>query len=608
MSTENPESQVSDQEDMIGKPHPDYNPLVRRRTPCHSRRPYWNILHWRSVQASHLRIALLRTPVILMLAVCLSVVASLLLVNRTYQNRILPNVTIRGMHVGQLSPTRARSTLAQHHVDFLAQPVTFVLGEHTWTPTPEQLGIMLDLDDAISRAAVTGHGLDPLTGIRIGWAIWRGGFEVPLHLRVDQRQLQEYLLDVAHTVDTPPHDAALMVSEGQIYSAAAQTGRQLLIDETIQDVMAALQTLQPQTVPLRTRLLHPVVNDMHAAAAEQQLQQLLQSPVTLTAGERTWIWTPEKIGSLVRLSLVPDPDGPGEQVVASLDQRRLRRWLEQLGEEVYVAPVEPRLRFATSGLQIIREGSDGVRLDVDQAVEQLMTGLWHDERTLALPVQVIQPQVRPETLASLGIVELVAQGKSSFLNSEPYRITNIVAGARRMDGVLIAPGSEFSFNRTIGAINTANGFTRGYAIVNGRTQLEWGGGVCQVSTTVFRAAFWAGVPITERNQHTFRITWYEKFEPIGMDAAIFTGPGGYDVRFVNDTGHWLLMEAYADTTNEVLTINLYGTRPDREVIQSPPQVTYPGGGYTNVNIGRTVRRSDGTVISQDNFFSRFRPW
>jgi vancomycin resistance protein YoaR len=245
---------------------------------------------------------------------------------------------------------------------------------------------------------------------------------------------------------------------------------------------------------------------------------------------------------------------------------------------------------------------------------------------------VLQPQVRPDTLTSLGIVELVAQGKSSFENSAPYRVQNIQAGARQINGVLIAPGAEFSFNRTVGAIDETNGFTEGYAIIDGRTQLEWGGGVCQVSTTVFRAAFWAGVPITERNQHSFRIRWYEKFEPIGMDAAIFTAPGGYDFRFVNNTDRWLLMETFADTVNEVLTVNLYGTKPNREVIQTPPSVTneifaptkpryvddatLPAGtvkqtdtarGGMDVRVGRIVKQG-GVVMYQDTFFSRFQPW
>jgi vancomycin resistance protein YoaR len=151
------------------------------------------------------------------------------------------------------------------------------------------------------------------------------------------------------------------------------------------------------------------------------------------------------------------------------------------------------------GLEITKLGRDGARLEVEQALNQLDTALWQNKRVIALPVTVLQPRARPETLTNLGVIELIAQGKSSFENSAPYRVQNIQTGVRQMDGVIIAPGEEFSFNRTVRAIDETNGFTRGYAIIDGRTQLEWGGGVCQVSTMVFRAAFWAGVPIAERN-------------------------------------------------------------------------------------------------------------
>lgn len=209
---------------------------------------------------------------------------------------------------------------------------------------------------------------------------------------------------------------------------------------------------------------------------------------------------------------------------------------------------------------------------------------------------------------------------------------NIRAGAAQMDGVLLAPNEEFSFNQHVGAIDASNGFTEGYAIIQGRTQLEWGGGVCQVSTTVFRAAFWAGVPITERNQHSFRISWYEVYEPIGMDAAIFTGPGGYDFRFVNDTGSWLLMQTEVDLRRARLTVRLYGTKPNREVIQTGPELTNerpapqepryvadpelpPGAirqtdtkrGGMDVRIGRIVRQN-GQILYRDTFLSRYQPW
>jgi len=236
----------------------------------------------------------------------------------------------------------------------------------------------------------------------------------------------------------------------------------------------------------------------------------------------------------------------------------------------------------------------------------------------------------------LGIVELVGEGRSSFAGSAQYRITNIKAGTARMDGVLIPPDAEFSFNTQLGSVDAGNGFVEGYAIIGNRTQLEWGGGVCQNSTTVFRAAFWAGLPITERYAHPFYISWYDRFafgaygDGAGMDATIYTGVN--DLKFVNDTGHWLLMHSYVDEINQVLTVSLYGTRPNREVVLDGPYISNevsppaspiyindpnrPSGTVYQSDVARSGRdivvyRSileNGAEVRRDTFFTRFKAW
>ena len=616
---------------MSGDPLPDYGPIARRRAASRRSRRRGLPHHARPRHATRLR-AVAGLVGALLLLLFLAAVGGLVALDRAYSGRIISNVAVRGLDLSQMRPDDGRAALRQRYAAFLAAPVTFQFEGYTWRPTAAQIGISLEIDAAVDRAYAAGRGPNLANSLSEVLAIWQNGSDLPLRLVVDQRRLQAYITSLAREVEMPPQNAHVTILKGQIVSTPHQIGRQALIDQTMGDVLAGLAAVQPQSVTLRTRLLRPLVDDDGVAEARRQLSGLLQSPITLTVGERRWIWTPEELGELVQLARVPNAEAPGLRIIATLNRDLLARRLQQLAQEIDAAPVEARLRFASTGLRIAKAGRDGARLEVGQALDQLMAALWQDQRTIALPVTVLQPQARPETLASLGIVELVAQGKSSFENSAPYRVTNIEAGARQMDGVLIAPGEEFSFNRTVGAVDETNGFTQGYAIIDGRTQLEWGGGVCQVSTTVFRAAFWAGVPITERNQHSFRIRWYEKFEPIGMDAAIFTAAGGYDFRFVNDTGRWLLMETVVDTANEVLTVNLYGTKPAREVIQTPPSITnetpapakpryvndpkLPAGtikqtdtarGGMDVRVGRIVKQG-GAVLYQDTFFSRFQPW
>jgi vancomycin resistance protein YoaR len=580
-------------------------------------------------RAARVVIQLLATFVLLLL---LSAIAGLIALDRAYSGRIITNVAIQGLDLSQLEPGVARAALRSRYGMFLKAPITFEFEGRTWRPTPEQIGVRLMIDDAVDRAYGAGRGADLFTSIPEALAIWRNGLDLPVQLVVDQRQLQQYLAGIARDIERAPQNASLQVLKGQLISSPATIGRQLLIDDTVHASMVGFQNLQPQTITLRTRALHPLIEDTGIAEAQHQLSGLLQGSATLKAANQSWTWSREELGALVQIARVPSNDGQTQRLVAMLDRTMLERQIQPFSKAIDLAPIEPRLHFTAKGLQITRAGQNGAQLEVAQAVDQLNVALWQNERTVELPVTILQPQARPDTLAKLGIDELVAQGKSSFEASAAYRVTNIQAGARQMEGVLIAPGQEFSFDQTVGAIDESNGFTEGYAIIDGRTQQEWGGGVCQVSTTVFRAAFWAGIPITERNQHSFRIRWYEKFEPIGMDAAIFTGPNGYDLRFVNDTGHWLLMETVVDTTNEVLTVNLYGTKSNREVIQTQPVITkeipaptkpryvndpkLPAGtlkqtdtarGGMDVQVGRIVKEN-GAVLYKDTFFSRFQPW
>jgi vancomycin resistance protein YoaR len=547
------------------------------------------------------------------------------------KDRILPNVSVQGTALVGLTVQEARATLEQRHMNFLRAPLTLRDGERTWTPPAAEIGVSLAIDEAVAQAYAVGRIPDSGNLASGALQLAQTGRDIPLRIVVDTRRLQTYLISVAATVDVAPQNAHVSIVRGQVQLAPARDGRQVLVDRVVEEVIAALAELRPRVITIQTRTLTPSISDGDAAETARAVQTLLDTPLELRAGEQRWTWSARDIGALLHIDRSSSP-AVGQQLDVRIDQERVEVLLTEIAGEIDRVPIEPQLRFDGGTVRIVQPGQAGVELDRTMAVRQVEQAIERQQQVVELPLTAVQPQITEATLARLGIVELVAQGKSSFVDSAPYRVTNIIAGARRMDGTLIAPGAEFSFNQTVGAIDETNGFTKGYAIIDGRTQLEWGGGVCQVSTTVFRAAFWAGLPISERNQHSFRIRWYEVFEPVGMDAAIFTGPGGYDLRFVNNTDAYLLMQTTIDTAGQVLTVELYGTRPEREVIQLPPAITgetpaptrprytddpsLPRGvlkqtdtarGGLDVRVERIVRQN-GEVLLRDTFVSSFQPW
>ncbi len=545
-------------------------------------------------------------------------------------DRAMPGVSIRGAPVGGMSRAEIETLLASQYEAFLRTPLTLVFEGRVWQPSLDDLGVQFEMEQTaalalgVGRTGDLGRRIEELRALR-----QNGGVDIAPRLQVDVSRLQRYLTGLASEIEQPPRDAALSIAAGKVLPTSARAGRQLLVDATALDILHALQSLEPRAVPLRTRILEPTLADEDIAAAVADAELLLSRPLELRQGERRWTWDQERIAEMLTISVI---DG---RMFVDIDQARLERAVARLAQLVDSPSAEPRVAFRNGRLQIVEPGQDGLRLKQPEAVEAIRRALRTQEHLIELPVEVVRPQITLETLPSLGIVELVAEGKSSFAGSAEYRITNIKAGAARMNGVLIPPGAEFSFNTQLGAVDAEHGFVQGYAVIGNRTQLEWGGGVCQVSTTVFRAAFWAGLPITERHAHPFYISWYDAFSfpdqaAPGMDATIYTGV--QDLKFVNDTGHWLLMEAIADTNAQVLSVRLYGTRPDRRVtvvgpeitniVAPPAQVVYvndpslPAGVVRQTDRARRgmdikvyrVITEGGVQRTPELFFTRFKAW
>ena len=483
--------------------------------------------------------------------------------DRSYQGKIYPNVSVQGLTVGELSPAEAEAALREQHQAFIQQPIILTYGDQTWRPTLSEVGVAFDFKTAVDRAYRAGRGNGLLENLQEVYAIWQNGLDLPVRVTFDQNTLRQYVVASIGGLEQAPVDARLRLDGTTVTTQPAHTGRQMLIDQTVQDLSTALKTLSPQTVAVRTRELPPRLNDAAVAVAQQQIEAMLQGPLMLQVESKEYIWQPDEIALMLDVARVPN-DAATDRMVVALNNYQLYRRVSAMAEATGRGSVNPRVDWNDGALKIFRPGKPGLRMDEDQARSAIKAAISGPNRSVVLPVAEVEPQVTEANLHQLGINELVAVGRSDFTGSAAYRIHNIGAGMNILHGILIAPGEEFSFNQNIGSIDEKNGFVKGYAIIQNRTQLEFGGGICQDSTTLFRAAFWAGLPITERWGHSFYISWYDKYglgaqgNGAGMDATIFTG--GPDLKFVNDTGHWLLMQSSSNPRTGVAEVAFYGTK------------------------------------------------
>ena len=212
--------------------------------------------------------------------------------------------------------------------------------------------------------------------------------------------------------------------------------------------------------------------------------------------------------------------------------------------------------------------------------------------------------MREDNIAELGIVNLLGRGQSDFSGSSSSRKHNIKIGASKYHGVLVEPGETFSFNKYLGPVDETGGFLPELVIKPGKLVKEYGGGLCQVATTAFRAALYSGVPITERKNHAFAVNYYSwPFGGPGVDATIY--PPHPDLRFKNDTGKYILIQT--SISGNRLTYDFYGTKGSRRAeVENPQYVEQNPDGSSKTVFYRNIYKND-VLVERDPFYSFYKP-
>ncbi len=310
--------------------------------------------------------------------------------------------------------------------------------------------------------------------------------------------------------------------------------------------------------------------------------------------------------------------------------------LQNLAQNIDIPVTDALFRFEHGRVTAFRVSHDGRALNKTETMDRFnaaVAAIPHApvfHVVINLPVEPVKPAVSTAQVNSFGIKELIGTGYSEFQGSIPGRIHNVELAASRLNGILIAPGETFSFDKTVGDISAATGYQSAYIIKDGRTVLGDGGGVCQVSTTLFRAALNTGLPIVERHAHAYRVHYYEEggFKA-GLDATVFSP--SVDLKFKNDTPSYILIQTKTDLSVPSLTFELYGTSDGRSTQilnhvvygQTPPppdlyqdDPTLPPGKIKQVDFAawgakasfeyKVTRGND--VLQDQTFTSNFQPW
>lgn len=583
---------------------------------------------------------LVRLPVLVITGGILTVLllsAFVALVQVRYQNEIYPGVSAYNLHLGGMTPAEATAALDNEFTYAADTVFTFRAGEQFWQLSAADLGVTFDAQATAAAAFHVGHSGNLIIDLVDQGLTWLNGEPISPVIHYDQNIAAAQLTVIAEQVNRPPQNASLVVAGTTVTTTAGQPGWTVDIPATLAQVDESILSLGAGgEIPLVITETQPLIRDAEAAA--QQIRAALSSPLTLMAsaadGQSLGPWTaaPEQIAHLLAVELVTGADGT-QQYAVSLDMSAYRPQLEQMAAGLTLLPADGRYVFndETGELEIVEAAVHGRELNVEQTLARMEEAIFSDNRVVAMAFDETLPRYHNDlTAAELGITELISEATTYYTGSTEPRRQNIAAAAARYNGVIVAPGEIFSFNEFVGEITPEEGYVEGFVISGGRTIKGVGGGVCQVSTTAFQAAFFAGFPILERFAHGYRVGYYDEGAGVGLDAAIYTPT--LDMRFQNDTDYHLLIETSLYPAENAVQFRFYSTNPGRQVVKEGPEIRnvtpaaatrfevnpelQPGqerwvdwaAEGAEVVVTRVILDEAGNEIDREPFYSRYQPW
>jgi vancomycin resistance protein YoaR len=530
----------------------------------------------------------------------------------TVRDAVLPGVSVAGIDLGGLSRDEAQAKLQAELGPRLAEPVRIAVGEGVLVIRPSD-AFSLDAAASAERAYQAGRDslLSRLGALVAPFASTQETEPVLEPLPGERLAARERLLELTKR----PENARLRMKGEEVVVRPGIPGTAVEVDPLLASVRsAALGGVH--RVSANVEEVSPPITTEEAEAVARDARTLLSAPVAIRHRQkRVGALSPAELAGLVRF------ESTGGTYELALREKRLRAALLPMVKGTLRDPVDASFRIAGKRVRVVRS-KPGTTLDVARAKDAVLAGgLLPDRRVATVGLTALAADLTTKEAKALGIREEVSSFTTDMGASSANRIWNVHLLGDYLDGTIVEAGETFSYNREIGPRTVERGFREGQMIWGGVLIPSIGGGVCQTATTIFNAAFEAGLPILQRSNHAFYISHY----PVGRDATVSWG--GPEFVFKNDLKHAILIKVRY--TNATFTVTFYGTKQGRRVKSSTsaqtsytqPKLQYAvdpgaprnsvtktaaGGPGFDVTVYRKVFER-GELLREDSFFTRYKP-
>lgn len=541
--------------------------------------------------------------------------------NLYYGKRIIPGVTVAGINVGGMTFDRAEESLKEKEAH-ISKDLSFKEGSNIFLVKGDDIELEYDWESSVVSAFEVGRSRNFFVDTKDKIVGLFKNINIPASYTYDEDSLGIKISVVKNEINVEPKNSAFIKTDETLGASESSEGLKILEEEFYEKIISSFDNLNYSEFDIPVEVVEPEIKKSDADNFLSIVEGIISKDLEIDFGDKRWILDSDKILSLIEIY----KDDEDAKVKLRLNESELKKLSMDLALEVNQSPRGKVISTDGNKVTEFKIISEGKELDENKFKNDLHSSIFNNREAVTLTVNVVTDS---NDKSKYGIVALVGEGTSHYAGSIKSRVHNLTLAAENTSGVLVPPGAIYSMNDSVGPIDYQHGFQSAYIIKGGRTVLGEGGGVCQTSTTLFRAVLNSGLPVISRYPHAYRVGYYEQDLPVGFDAAIFQP--SWDFKFKNDTEAYILVQAYANIEEDSLTFKLYGTLDGRKVEisdpvisgQAPPpepvyeddptlpkgtvqQVDYAVWGATST-FTRTVKKGD-EVLYNDTFTSKYQPW
>jgi len=560
-----------------------------------------------------------RTVLIILASVMLLLVVLGVADAAYYSNKIHRGVVISEVPLGGKNKDAAIQDIKALAKTLDAKAIGIEYEDKTWQLKPDDIDFSVDIEKSFDRAFNLGKEGGLFQNIKTRISLWFASRQLEPSYKYDRKKLDEFIKEIKKDVDIPTEDAAIKIVESRAAISNSKNGLEVKRQEIINKVLKALLHRDITSISLPVAVTKPDITEDDLSEPKKLVKQMLKKPIKLQYKTDSWDVSIKQITDWIEFDKVRD--GNRWTLKPVLNRDEVVSFVEDKTKALAKEPINADFKIEGDKVVIV-PSSDGIKVDTGKAYDEIVKACNDDEKRLVMLSMVpAKPKLTTEDASKMGIKEKVSSFTTTYNSGQTSRVHNIKTLAKELDGTILAPGEEFSFNGAMGPRTAAKGYREAPAILNGRLVPSLGGGVCQVATTLFNTVFFGGFEVVERHNHSFFISHY----PTGRDATV--SYGGPDLKFKNSYPAHLLIKTVA--TSSSITIAFYSTSEGFEVkyTTAGPSNYKPAGvireddptlpvgtekvfeeGYSgsDVTVYRTIYK-DGKKVKEDKFFSRYRP-